>query len=87
MIPGFAEVEAAAGRLRGRVVHTPMLRHALLDELTGGTVLVKPEPLQKTGSFKLRGATNAALLLEVAARRGVNRPTPNEVAHCRGRRR
>ena len=70
MIPGFAEVEAAAARLRGRVVHTPMLRHALLDELTGGTVLVKPEPLQKTGSFKLRGATNAALLLEATARRG-----------------
>ncbi len=70
MIPGFAEVEAAAARLRGKVVHTPMLRHALLDELTGATVLVKPEPLQKTGSFKLRGATNAALLLNAAARRG-----------------
>ena len=41
-----------------------MLRHRLLDELTGGTVLVKPEPLQQTGSFKLRGATNAALLLD-----------------------
>lgn len=70
MIPGFAEVEAAAARLCGKVVHTPMLRHALLDELTGATVLVKPEPLQKTGSFKLRGATNAALLLDAAARRG-----------------
>ncbi len=69
MIPGFAEVQAAAARLAGRVVHTPMLRHALLDELTGATVLVKPEPLQKTGSFKLRGATNAALLLDAAARR------------------
>ncbi len=70
MIPDFAAVQAAAARLRGKVVHTPMLRHALLDELTGGTVLVKPEPLQRTGSFKLRGATNAALLLEAAARRG-----------------
>ena len=69
MIPGFAEVEAAAGRLRGRVVHTPMLRHALLDELTGGTVLVKPEPLQRTGSFKLRGATNAVLGLSEQARK------------------
>ena len=65
----FADVEAAAARLRGKVVRTPLLRHRLLDELTGGTVLVKPEPLQKTGSFKLRGATNAALLLDPAARR------------------
>jgi threonine dehydratase len=36
-----------------------MLRHPLLDQLTGGTILIKPEPLQRTGSFKLRGATNA----------------------------
>jgi threonine dehydratase len=46
-----------------------VLRHPLLDSLTGGTVLVKPEPLQRTGSFKLRGATNAALLLDPSARR------------------
>ncbi len=65
----FADVEAAAARLRGRVVRTPMLRHPVLDEATGGTVLVKPEPLQRTGSFKLRGATNAALLLDEGARR------------------
>jgi threonine dehydratase len=65
----YAEVQAAAERLRGKVVRTPMLRHALLDRLVGGTVLVKPESLQKTGSFKLRGATNAALLLDIAARR------------------
>ncbi|HYZ33351.1 MAG TPA: threonine/serine dehydratase [Crenalkalicoccus sp.] len=67
--PGFAEVEAAAARLRGRILRTPLLRHRLLDEITGGTVLVKPEPLQRTGSFKLRGATNALLLLDPAARR------------------
>ena len=65
----FADVEAAAARLRGRVVRTPVLRHPVLDEATGGTVLVKPEPLQRTGSFKLRGATNAALLLDEGARR------------------
>jgi threonine dehydratase len=67
--PTFDDVLAATGRLRGRIVRTPMLRHRLLDEIAGGTVLVKPEPLQKTGSFKLRGATNAALLMEPAARR------------------
>ena len=68
--PGFADVEAAAARLRCRgVVRTPVLRHPVLDEATGGTVLVKPEPLQRTGSFKLRGAINAALLLDGRARR------------------
>lgn len=68
-MPTFEDVEAAAARLRGRIVHTPMLRHPLLDDLTGGTILVKPEPLQRTGSFKLRGATNACLLLDPTARR------------------
>jgi threonine dehydratase len=63
MTPGFADVQAAADRLRGRIRRTPMLRHAALDAAAGGTVLVKPEPLQVTGSFKLRGATNAALRL------------------------
>jgi threonine dehydratase len=47
-----------------------MLRHRALDEAAGGIVLVKPELLQITGSFKLRGATNAALLLDDAARKG-----------------
>lgn len=69
-LPSFADVQDAAERLRGLIVRTPMLRHPLLDCLTGGTVLVKPEPLQRTGSFKLRGATNAALLMDPAAWRG-----------------
>ena len=65
----FADVKAAAARLRGHVVRTPMLRYPVLDEAAGGAVLLKPEPLQRTGSFKLRGATNAALLLDGNARR------------------
>jgi threonine dehydratase len=69
-LPGFEDVRAAAARLAGRVLRTPLLRHRLLDEIAGATVLVKPESLQRTGSFKLRGATNAALLLDPAARRG-----------------
>lgn len=69
-LPTFEDVLAAAARLSGKIVHTPMLRHPLLDSLTGGTILVKPEPLQRTGSFKLRGATNACLLLDQAARAG-----------------
>src|SRR5262249_1282824 len=69
-VPTFADVREAAARLRGHVVRTPLLRHPVLDALTGGTVLVKPEPLQLTGSFKLRGAMNAALRMPPATRRG-----------------
>ena len=68
-LPTHDDVSAAAARIAGRVVRTPMLRNALLDELTGGTVLLKAESLQKTGSFKLRGATNAVLQLSDSERR------------------
>lgn len=62
-LPTADDVAAAARRIAGHVVRTPMLRNALLDHLTGGTILLKPEVLQRTGSFKLRGATNAAMQL------------------------
>lgn len=68
-LPSHDDVREAAGRIAPHVVRTPMLRHPLLDRLAGGTVLVKPEPLQRTGSFKLRGAINAALKLTAAERR------------------
>ncbi len=68
MLPTSDDVIAAAARLRGQVVHTPMLRNPLLDQLSGGTILLKPECLQRTGSFKLRGATNALLRLDAAQR-------------------
>jgi threonine dehydratase len=67
-LPNHEDVLTAYVRITGQVVRTPMLRHPLLDELTGGTILIKPEPLQRTGSFKLRGATNAALRLLPAQR-------------------
>ncbi len=65
-LPTFDDVLAAHGRIAGRIVRTPTLRNALLDDLTGGTILIKAEPLQRTGSFKLRGATNAVLRLSEA---------------------
>jgi threonine dehydratase len=68
-LPTHEDVRAAAACIAPHIVRTPMLRHRLLDELTGGTILVKPEPLQRTGSFKLRGATNAALKLDAAQRK------------------
>jgi threonine dehydratase len=62
-IPTAQDVHAAAARLQGRIIRTPMLRNAMLDKEAGATVLIKPEVLQRTGSFKLRGATNALLCL------------------------
>jgi threonine dehydratase len=61
--PAPTDVLDAASRIAGHVVRTPMLRNSMLDRVSGGTILVKPEVLQRTGSFKLRGATNALLRL------------------------
>jgi len=58
-LPTFADVEAAAVRLDGIARRTPLLESDLLNERVGGRLLVKAEPLQRTGSFKFRGAYNA----------------------------
>jgi threonine dehydratase len=72
MLPSPAEVLAAAHRLRGAIDHTPLLRSAPLSTHTGVEVYLKCENLQRTGSFKLRGATNALAALSAAEReRGV----------------
>ncbi len=65
-LPTYDDVAAARARIAPFVVRTPLLRHPLLDARTGGTILIKPEPLQRTGSFKLRGATNAIRQLDAA---------------------
>ena len=70
-LPSHDDVAAARARIAPFVVRTPMLRHRVLDMATGGTILIKPEPLQRTGSFKLRGATNAIQRLGADAMRGV----------------
>jgi threonine dehydratase len=62
-LPAPTDVLDAAARIAGHVVRTPMLRNTALDRASGGTILVKPEVLQRTGSFKLRGATHALLRL------------------------
>ena len=67
--PTFAEVADAAARLAGRAVRTPLLRSAALDSRTGGTVLLKSELSQHTGSFKYRGAMNRISRLDDAARK------------------
>ena len=68
----IADIEAAAERLSGVSVKTPLLRNYELDQAAGGTVLLKPECLQLTGSFKIRGAYNfLSQLSEEQGRRGV----------------
>ncbi|OYU19588.1 MAG: threonine ammonia-lyase [Rhodobacteraceae bacterium PARR1] len=52
----IALIRAAASRMAGAVVKTPLLSAPLLDRIAGRRVLVKAECLQVTGSFKLRGA-------------------------------
>jgi threonine dehydratase len=54
----FADVEAAAARLAGVAVQTPLLESPALNERLGGRLLIKPETLQRVGAFKFRGAYN-----------------------------
>lgn len=66
------DIRAAGGRIAGRVLRTPMVPSAVLQEMAGVPVHLKLEHHQTTGSFKLRGATNAVLSLTPAERaRGV----------------
>jgi threonine dehydratase len=66
-LPTFADVEAAAERLRAVAVRTPLLESEALNERVGGRVLLKAEPLQRTGSFKFRGAYNTISQVEADA--------------------
>jgi threonine dehydratase len=65
----ISTIRRAAERLAGRIVRTPLLNSAMLDELGGARVFVKAEPLQKTGSFKIRGALNKILATPEARRK------------------
>ena len=57
-------IEAAAKRIDGKARRTPLLSSPFLDEIAGRRVLVKPECLQHTGSFKFRGAWSALSALD-----------------------
>jgi threonine dehydratase len=70
--PTADDVLAARQRITPHIIRTPMLRNTELDHRTGGTILIKPEVLQRTGAFKLRGATNAlCCLTQEQLQRGV----------------
>jgi threonine dehydratase len=71
-LPTFADVEEAAARLQGQAVRTPLIESPALNERAGGRVLLKPETLQRSGSFKFRGAYNRiSRFSEEERRRGV----------------
>lgn len=71
-LPDFADIEAAAARLAPYNVETPLIENADLNALAGRRVLLKLECLQRTGSFKFRGACNKiAGLSESERQRGV----------------
>ena len=54
----FADIEAAAGRIAGVAIRTPLLESPALNERMGARILIKPETLQRVGAFKFRGAYN-----------------------------
>jgi threonine dehydratase len=68
VLPTISDVRAASDRLRGSAVQTPLLRIPALDDELGATVVIKSEVLQRTGSFKFRGAYNKISLLSNAAK-------------------
>src|SRR3984957_8605232 len=69
-LPTAADVDAAARRLAGVALHTPLLTSAALDTMTGGRGFLKAETLQRTGSFKFRGAHNRPAALPPEERSG-----------------
>jgi threonine dehydratase len=56
--PTSADVDAAAKKLAGVAIRTPLVHSPVLDALLGARVFLKAETLQRTGSFKFRGAYN-----------------------------
>jgi threonine dehydratase len=71
-LPDFEDVLAAAGRIAGYAMVTPLVESSALNKRLGFRLLVKAEPLQRTGSFKFRGAFNRLVQLDPEQRkRGV----------------
>jgi threonine dehydratase len=69
-LPTAADVDAAALRLAGIALRTPMVTSPVLDALTGARIFLKAETLQRTGSFKFRGAYNKVSSIPLAERAG-----------------
>src|ERR1700722_10942531 len=68
MVPSFADVQAAQVRIAPYAIRTPLVESWQLNALTGGRVFLKLETLQRTGSFKFRGACNRLAMIPESAR-------------------
>jgi threonine dehydratase len=74
--PNFEAILAAHKRISPHIHRTPVVTSTSLDEIAGARLFFKCENLQKTGSFKIRGATNAIFsLTDEEARQGVVAPS------------
>jgi threonine dehydratase len=74
--PDWAAICEAHERIAPRIHHTPVLTSHSLDGMTGARLFFKCDNLQKTGSFKIRGATNAIFsLTQTEAARGIVTPS------------
>jgi threonine dehydratase len=82
--PSLAEIAAARDRLDGRVLRTPLRRSDWLSDVAGTPVWLKLESVQMTGSFKIRGALNAAIL-HAERHPGLPRPLVTASAGNHGR--
>jgi threonine dehydratase len=69
-LPTAADIDTAAQRLAGVALHTPLVTSPVLDAMTGGQIFLKAETLQRTGSFKFRGAYNKLAAIPAERRRG-----------------
>lgn len=67
-LPELSDVVKAAARIAPYIVETPLVENAGLNDRLSGRVLLKLESLQRTGSFKIRGACNRLLLIPEEAR-------------------
>ncbi|MPZ38526.1 MAG: pyridoxal-phosphate dependent enzyme [Rhizobiales bacterium] len=69
-LPTAADVDAAANRLAGVALRTPLISSPVLDAAIGARVFLKAETLQRTGSFKFRGAYNKLSTIPADQRSG-----------------
>jgi threonine dehydratase len=76
--PNFSDIEAAARRLHGVAVRTPLINAPVLDDAVGAHVFLKAETLQRMGAFKFRGAYNKCASIPVERR------APGVVAYSSG---
>ena len=68
-LPNIDDIRAAANRIASHAVRTPLLESPQINDILGGRLLIKAETLQRTGSFKFRGAFNT-----IAQIKGVEKP-------------